>query len=129
MCNAGEGLFAFAKFVINELDNACDGLFCRLAVCRDGDKGPLAGRQHHNAHDTFGIHLSVIFANIDFARITGRKGDQFRSGPCMEAKFVADNGLCAKHELTSAASVAQDTFPATDDGCVCEFSQVHLVVI
>ena len=103
-----------AKLVRNQRQDGIRRLILALAAGVDDDFAAYACRQHHHAHDAFGVDAALATLHPDFASERSGKLRQFGRRPCMEAKFVDDFGFDSGHDESVSAHVDHTITPAAD---------------
>ena len=68
-----------------------------VAIGLDGHFRTFAGRQHHHAHDAFGVDAARALAHPDLAFVLAGKLGQLGGCPGVQAQFVDDFGFLGQH--------------------------------
>src|SRR5690606_20168984 len=79
-----------SETALHELDELLDCGQRILAAGPDGDFAAVLGGQHHYPHDALAVDLEVILADPHVGAEAGRKLDEFRGGPGVQAVLVPD---------------------------------------
>ena len=71
---------AFSELVTNERQERIRRLLLTLTACLHLDGRADARRQHHHAHDTFGVHPALAFGQPHFAGEAARQFGELGGG-------------------------------------------------
>jgi len=80
----------FLEIPVDEVFDGGEGGFCVVAFSADNEDGPVAGGEHHEAHDAFAIDLLTVFFDGDIAGELAGGLDELGRGPGVDAELVAD---------------------------------------
>src|SRR5690606_22938736 len=97
VCRRGRASFRFAEAAVDEVDQRIHGFLLALAAGFQGDRAAVAGGQHHDAHDAFGIDAAFVALYPDVTRKLAGGLRQACRGAGMQPELVDDLYLSFNH--------------------------------